>query len=59
MCAGTTAKLYIFGDKGRAQLIRGDGINKMAACVQDSMKSKDGLSFAAVRIPTSIPHFTA
>jgi F-type H+-transporting ATPase subunit gamma len=39
--------LYILGDKGRAQLVRGDGAQKIVCVVQDSMKAKDGLSFSA------------
>lgn len=46
---GQTTSYFILGDKGRAQLLRGDS-NKLSACIQDANKSKDGLSFASASL---------
>jgi len=46
---GQTTSYFILGDKGRAQLLRGDS-SKLSACIQDSNKSKDGLSFASASL---------
>lgn len=43
---GSASSLVVVGEKGRAQLARGATAQKMAQCVVDTSKSKDGITFA-------------
>ena len=43
---GSAGSLFVVGEKGRAQLARGATAAKLAHCVVDTSKSKDGISFA-------------
>jgi len=42
--------LYVLGEKGRAQLVRGETVQKIRSVVVDSTKSKEGYSFASASL---------
>lgn len=46
--AGATSSLYIVGEKGRAQLVRGEIVNRVNGVTVDAFKPKDGFTFSSV-----------
>lgn len=59
LAPGSDAKLFIIGEKGRAQLVRGEIVQKVASVTVDAFKPKDGLSFASVCSPALGKHPSA